>query len=177
MDELDNKLISELARDARQNSLELSGRLGVSETTIRRRIQHLQDNGTITFTVVPNPVKLGYNISAIIALEADLAQLDEISESLSACPNVRYVSLCTGNHDIFIGAWFHNSEELTQFVKGYLARIPGIRKSETFVILDVRKDEVGWLHHLEPADASGAAADNHGRKHGKHIAHPGPGSS
>lgn len=177
MDELDNRLISELARDARQSILELSGRLGVSETTVRRRIQHLQDNGTITFTVVLNPAKLGYNISAIIALEADLAQLDGISESLSACPNVHYVALCTGNHDIFIGVWFHTTEELTQFVKGYLARIPGIRKSETFVILDVRKDEVGWLHHLEPVDASGAAAEKHGRKHGKHTAHSGRRSS
>ena len=154
MDELDSRLISELARDARQSSLELSGRMGVSETTVRRRIQHLQDTGTITFTIVLNPAKLGYNISAIIALEADLARLDGISESLSACPNVHYVSLCTGNHDIFIGVWFHSSGELTQFIKDYLAKIPGIRKSETFVILDVRKDEVGWLRSLEQVDTT-----------------------
>lgn len=154
MDELDRSLISELAKDARQSSLELSGKLGVSETTIRRRIQHLQDNGVITFTVVPDPAKLGYNITAIIALEADLAMLDKISESLAICPNVRSVSLCTGNHDIFIGVWFHSSGELTQFVKDYLAKIPGIRKSETFVILDVRKDEVGWLRSLEQVDTT-----------------------
>ena len=67
---------------------------------------------------------------------------------------MRYVSLCTGNHDIFIGTWFHSSVELTQFVKDYLAKVPGIRKSETFVILDVRKDEVGWLHSLEQANTT-----------------------
>jgi len=68
------------------------------------------------------------------------------------CPNVRYVSLCTGNHDIFIGAWLHSSGELTKFVKDYLANVPGIRKSETFVILDVKKDEIGWLQSLEQVD-------------------------
>ncbi len=58
------------------------------------------------------------------------------------------------NHDLFIGAWFHSSGELTQFVKNYLAGVPGIRKSETFVILDVKKDEVGWLRSLEqPGDS------------------------
>jgi len=149
MDELDRGLITELAKDARQSSAELSRKLGVSETTIRRRIQHLEENGTITFTATLNPAKLGYSISAIIALEVELGSIDKISESLALCPNVRYVSLCTGNHDIFIGTWFHSSGELTQFVKDYLAKVPGIRKSETFVILDVKKDEVGWLRSLE----------------------------
>jgi len=34
--------------------------------------------------------------------------------------------------------------ELTDFIKNYLAKIHGLRKSETFIILDVKKDEVGW---------------------------------
>jgi len=152
MDDLDRRLIAELAKNARQSSMELSRKLGVSETTIRRRIQHLQEHGVITFTVIPDPTKLGYSIIAILALEVDLGSIDKVSESLALCPNVRYVSLCTGNHDLFIGAWFHSSGELTKFVKDYLANIPGIRKSETFVILDVRKDEVGWLRNLEQAD-------------------------
>ena len=152
MDEMDNRLILELGKDARQSSAELSAKLGVSETTVRRRIRHLEGLGIITFAVVPDPAKLGYNIIALIALEVDLNRLDAVSESLAQCPNVRHVALCTGNHDIFIGAWFHTSAELTQFVKDYLARIPGIRKSETYVVLDVRKDEIGWLRSLEPAD-------------------------
>lgn len=152
MDELDRCLITELTKDARQSSAELSRKLGVSETTVRRRIQHLEKQGIITFTAILNPSKLGYSIIAIIALEVDLGSIDKISESLSLCPNVRYVSLCTGNHDIFIGTWFHSSRELTEFVKDYLAKVPGIRKSETFVILDVKKDEIGWLRSLEQAN-------------------------
>ncbi len=155
MDDLDLRLIGELTKDARQSSAELSRKLNVSETTIRRRIQHLEEQDIITFTAIVNPSKLGYNIIAIIALEVELGQIDKISESLANCPNVRYVSLCTGNHDLFIGTWFHSSSELTQFVKDYLAGVPGIRKSETFLILDVKKDEVGWLRSLEQSGSSG----------------------
>ncbi len=154
MDELDRRLIAELAKDARQSSAELSRKLKVSETTVRRRIQHLEKEGIITFTATLNPSKLGYSIIAIIALEVELGKIDKVSESLASCPNVRYVSLCTGNHDLFIGTWFHSSSELTKFVKDYLAGVPGIRKSETFVILDVKKDEVGWLRSMEPTGAS-----------------------
>ena len=97
----------------------------------------------------------GAAVMAIIALEVELGQIDKISESLANCANVRYVSLCTGNHDLFIGTWFHSSSELTQFVKDYKAGVPGIRKSETFLILDVKKDEVGWLRSLEQSGRSG----------------------
>lgn len=154
MDELDHRLIAELTKDARQSSAELSRKLKVSETTVRRRIQHLEEQGIVTFSAILSPSKLGYSIIAIIALEVELGQIDKISESLASCPNVRYVSLCTGNHDLFIGTWFHSSSELTQFVKDYLAGVPGIRKSETFVILDVKKDEVGWLRSLEQSGSS-----------------------
>jgi len=152
-------LIAELAKDARQSSAELSRKLKVSETTVRRRIQHLEKDGIITFTATLNPSKLGYSIIAIIALEVELGKIDKVSESLANCPNVRYVSLCTGNHDLFIGTWFHSSGELTKFVKDYLAGVPGIRKSETFVILDVKKDEVGWLRSLDQADGQLRVSD------------------
>lgn len=148
VDVLDRRLINELVENAKQSSAELARKLNVSETTIRRRIQHLEENGVITFRAVLNPIRLGYTIIAIIALEVDLGRIDEISDSLAGCPNVRYVSLCTGNHDVFIGVWFRDYGALTQFIKNYLARVPGIRKSETFIILDVKKDEVGGLYSL-----------------------------
>lgn len=145
MDELDSRIIDQLSEHARQSSVELAQKLGVSETTIRRRIQRLEDIGVISFQVIVNPAKMGYEIIALLALEVDLNRIDEVSESLARCPNVRYVSLCTGNHDIFAGAWFKSSIELTKFVKEYLATIHGIRRSETFIVLDIKKNEVGWL--------------------------------
>jgi len=122
MDELDSRIIDQL-----------------------RRIQRLEDIGAISFRVTVNPAKMGYEIIALLALEVDLDRIDEVSGSLASCPNVRYVSLCTGNHDIFAGAWFKSSIELTKFVKEYLSTIHGIRRSETFIVLDVKKNEAGWL--------------------------------
>jgi DNA-binding Lrp family transcriptional regulator len=152
MDELDRRLITELVKDARQNSAELSSKLNVSATTIRRRVRQLQDRHTVTFAAIPDPLTLGYSLTAIIALEVDLNKIDGVVESLAACENVRYVSLCTGNHDIFVGAWFRSSLELKQFVKDYIGDLSGIRKTETFVVLDVIKEEVGWLRHLDKTD-------------------------
>jgi len=149
MDELDRRLMTELASNARLSSAELSSKLNVSATTIRRRIRQLQNRRTVTFATVPDPIQLGYNLTAIIALEVDLNKIDEVTEALTSCENVRYISLCTGSHDIFVGGWFRSSLEMKQFVKDYIGDLPGIRKTETFVVLDVIKEEVGWLRHLE----------------------------
>ncbi len=148
IDELDQRLIRELALNSRQASAELSRKLGVSDTTVRRRIERLQERKIITCTVVPDAAQLGYTVIAIIALQVDLGSIDEVAQSLVDCPNVHYVADCTGSHDMFIGAWFHSSRELRDFVKDRLAKMPGIRKSETFVMLDVKKNEVGWLQRL-----------------------------
>ena len=148
MDELDFHLIKELGKDAKQNSIELAHKLGTSATTVRRRLRNLEEQGIITFTTVINPSKLGYHIMALIALEVELNSIDAVSSSLADCPNVRHITLCTGSHDLFVGVWFHSSAELTQFVKTTLATLSGVRKSETFVVLDVRKDEVGWLRSI-----------------------------
>ena len=142
--EFDARLIDELSQDARQSSAEIARKLNVSETTVRRRIERLEKDGIVKFKVTVDPAKLGYSITAIVAIEVELGKIDEGSDALASHPNVRYVCLCTGNHDIFVGAWFRSSKELTDFIKNYLAKIHGLRKSETFIILDVKKDEVGW---------------------------------
>lgn len=152
MDEMDRRLITELAKDARQDNLELSRKLGISESTVRRRIRRLQDNSLITFTVVPDVGALGHGVLAIIGLEMDLGSLDQVAQTLSSSPNVHYVAVCTGNHDILFGASFRSHRDLIEFVMNSLGKMPGIRKSETFVILDVRKNEVGWLQRLEQVD-------------------------
>jgi Lrp/AsnC family transcriptional regulator for asnA, asnC and gidA len=167
MDELDRRLMIELAKDARQSSAELSSKLDVSATTVRRRIRQLQDRRIITLAAIPDPLQLGYNLTAIIALEVDLNKIDRVAESLATRENVRYVSLCTGNHDIFIGAWFRSSAELKQFVKDYIGDLPGIRKTETFIVLDVIKEKIGWLKSLEQANVSSKPGTTRQRKRRK----------
>ena len=144
VNDFNSRLITELSQNARQSSAELARKLDVSETTIRRRIDRLEKDGVIKFKITTDPSKLGYTITSIVAIEVELGKIDEVSDALASHPNVRYVCLCTGNHDIFAGAWFRSSAELTDFVKNFLAKIHGLRKSETFIILDVKKDEVGW---------------------------------
>lgn len=148
IDDLDEKLIAELAKNARAKSTELAQRLGVSDTTIRHRIERLEKQQIINPTITIDAAKLGYNIIALIALQVDLGRLDAIAHELSRNTNVHYIAECTGDQDMFIGVWLHSPDELTQFVKNFLAKLQGIRRSETYMILNVHKNDVAWLQSL-----------------------------
>jgi DNA-binding Lrp family transcriptional regulator len=138
MDDLDRRLILELVENAEQSNADLSLKLSVSEKTIRRRMSHLLEKGMLTRAFIPDLAKLGYTVRVFVALEVELSSIDKAIESLIGCTNVDFVALCTGHTDILLGAWFSSSEEMQYFVKNYLAKIPGIRKSETSVALDVK---------------------------------------
>jgi len=153
MDGLDNRLIAELAVDARRSNIDLSRKLGVSEKTIRRRINRLVEQGVISWSVVPDPAKLGYTVRAFILLEVEAPHVDDITQSLASCSNVDFVALCTGPFDILFGAWFVSSASMAKFLKDYLPKITGVRKSQTHVALQVTTGKVANLAALKEGPA------------------------
>jgi len=148
MDKLDSKLIGELANDARQSSIDLSRKLGVSEKTVRRRIARLVEQGIIRWSVVPDPAKLGYSVRAFILLEVEAPHVDDITQALASCSNVDFVALCTGPFDILFGAWFESSASMAKFLKDYLPKITGVRKSQTHVALQVTAGKIANIATL-----------------------------
>jgi len=149
MDGLDNRLIAELANDARQSNIHLSRKMGVSEKTVRRRITRLVEQGIINWSVIPDPAKLGYSVRAFILLEVEAPHVDDITQALASCSNVDFVALCTGPFDILFGAWFASSASMAKFLKDYLPKITGVRKSQTHVALQVTTGKIANLATLK----------------------------
>jgi Lrp/AsnC family transcriptional regulator for asnA, asnC and gidA len=149
IDDLDKRIIAELVQDARQTSTRISRKLGVSDTTVRHRIYRLKEQKVIDTTVVPDAAKFGYSVIALIALQVDLGSIDTVAQELSTHPNVHYIAECTGAYDMFIGVWLESTQRLAQFIKEFVAKFPSIRSSETFMIMNVYKNDAGWLQSSE----------------------------
>lgn len=145
MDTLDQRIIVELQKDGRQTNTDLAQKLGVSEATVRRRIYRLLSDEIVKITAVPDLSKVGYNTVALIAVQVNLQQMDNVAAALAQHPNIHYVAQCAGRFDIVIWVLFHSAQELADFVKNDLAAIPGIERTETFINLDVKKRTFGWV--------------------------------
>jgi Lrp/AsnC family transcriptional regulator, regulator for asnA, asnC and gidA len=143
LDELDSKLISLLQADGRASNIELAKQVGVSEGTIRRRFRNLIKDGVIRVVAIPDPAKLGRGTTAVIALQVDPSEVDPVAEQLAQIPEVQYVSVTTGAFDVFLWVALGSPEELSSFLRLKVGGIAGVRRTETFVNLSIRKNPAG----------------------------------
>ena len=140
----DRILIRLLQQNARVSFAELSRVTGIPESTVRRRVERLQERGIIRFAMIADADQLGYDISAMIGLRIDLARLPEIGEMLAEMSEVVFASFLTGSFDIMVQVVVESQEALVSLLTG-LARIEGIRSSETFLMPRVLKPLTAWV--------------------------------
>jgi Lrp/AsnC family transcriptional regulator for asnA, asnC and gidA len=133
LDAVDQQLIEALMRNGRPNYSELADKLGLSTSTISRRIAALVRGDIIKILAVPNPAKMGYAANAFIAVRADLAKVGTICDRLAGYPEVFMVLRLMNGFDILFGVHSPNPGTLYDFLKTKVASIDGILNTETFI--------------------------------------------
>ena len=139
MDELDTKVISMLQEDGRASNAGIARRVGVSEGTVRRRLKRLIQEEYIRVVALLDPGKMGYASEALIGVQVDPDKIDQVAEDLAQLDEVNWVSITTGAYDIFAWSTLQSSEALGIFLRTKVGTIPGVRRTETFVNLVVKK--------------------------------------
>jgi Lrp/AsnC family transcriptional regulator for asnA, asnC and gidA len=135
VDAVDQHILSILEDNGRATNREIAESVGVSEGTVRNRIERLIRDDVLRIVGVTNPAKLGLNTAAVISISGELSRITDIAEKIARAPGVVYVGYTTGNADIIVLAIFPSNDELTDFMTQTLAAIPGILKCETNIIL------------------------------------------
>lgn len=144
VDELDRKIIKKLQVNGRLTNTEIARDLGITETTVRKRIAHLLDERLMNIVAVPTPEAVGMNLSAILGISVDLTAMHKVGDALRTFEEVRYVGMSAGRYDIMVEAFFTDQEHLLEFVTHKLGTLPGITSLETSIILKVVKFSYEW---------------------------------
>ncbi|MEC9140368.1 MAG: Lrp/AsnC family transcriptional regulator [Chloroflexota bacterium] len=143
MDELDRKIIQILQGNGRASNARIARDVDVSEGTVRRRLKTLVQQGSINIIALPDPEVLGYDTEALVGIQVAPDKIDEVAVLLVELKESSWVSVTTGSFDIFCWVTLPSSEELGNFLKAVVGTIPGVRRTETFVSLSVRKRNYG----------------------------------
>jgi Lrp/AsnC family transcriptional regulator for asnA, asnC and gidA len=150
LDDLDEKIIRELQRDARQSYLSLGQKVAASEGTIRYRVGLELEKGLIALKAVLNPTRLGFHFSCVMGLEVSIDKLTEAENMLAQSPNVYFLSGCTGTFDLIAILIFRNTTEFDKFTREVVARLPGIKHTQTFVNMRIIKSP--WNRDVDIVD-------------------------
>lgn len=152
LDSLDRAIIRVLQEDGRASNVDTARYVGVSEATVRKRLDRLLSGRVIRVAAVPDAVRVGFPTIAFMMLRVDLAQAGQISDQISSLPEVRAIYLTTGGSELLVEAWFTSSDDLVRFMTQQIGCIPGIRRTGMFHILRTIKDGSRWILPAVPAE-------------------------
>ncbi|MFC2048478.1 Lrp/AsnC family transcriptional regulator [Chloroflexota bacterium] len=144
-DSTDKKLVRLLGQNARQNSETLAKRLNISAATVRRKLRKLINSDALRIVGLVDPSKFGFPLAVMIALDIEHDKLELALDMLVNRPEVKWVSPTTGRFDIIAVASFPSTESFSDFMIKELAQMEGVKNSETFICLDVKKGHYGAL--------------------------------
>ena len=143
VDELDRRMIHLLQRNGRASNARVAREVGVSEGTVRRRLKRLLDEDIIKVVAFPDPEMFGYGTEALVGVQVDPDKTNEVAASLAVLRETSWVSVTTGAFDIFTWVTLPSSVELGTFLNTKVRTVPGVRRTETFVNLQIPKRNYG----------------------------------
>ena len=141
LDDLDIAIVSHLQENGSLTNAGIAERenVPVSEETVRRRIKRLVREGLIRIVAVPDPTKLGYESEVLIGVQVEADKVGDVADALTDISEITWVTVSTGAYDVFAWATLRTSSELSSLLLTKVGVIPGVRKTETFINLDIRK--------------------------------------
>ena len=143
MDELDAKIIATLRQNGRASNAGIARSAGVSEGTVRRRLRRLIDEEHIFVAAIPNPAMMGNPFEALIGVQVDPDKADLVAAAMAVMDELSWVTVSTGPYDIYGWVTIASPSALNDFLRTRIAVIPGVRRTETYVHLDVKKRSYG----------------------------------
>ena len=144
-DELDQKLLEELQKNCNQNFKELTKKLKVPHTTIRRRVGQLEQKGLITgYKAILDKEKLGEPTTAFVFLKAKQYprsqgefSIHPLAEKIAKLDRVKECHIMLGGYDLLIKIYGENERDVGNWMTKTLVKIPELERTQTH--LSMRK--------------------------------------
>ena len=144
IDSTDRKIVAILEKNSRTANTEIAKNLGISETTVRKRIKRLEEKEIIRNVAVINPEALGYQVHVIVGVEAEYKKIKHVTKKLHEKDAVFFLGNSIGRYDLIFVAFFRSNEEMYRFMVDEIAQIDGIIRTESHMILKMSKTSYVW---------------------------------
>jgi Lrp/AsnC family transcriptional regulator, regulator for asnA, asnC and gidA len=158
VDDIDRMIIACLQKSARKSNTLIAAELGLSESTVRRRLDRLLAGDFVRILAVADPLKIGYPVVAIIGLQCAPSSLAEVESLLADLDEFRFIGMTTGAYDFIAEAWFKSLDELRIFITERLSGVKGVQRIETTHVLKMVRYLYDWGRVNQPLAREQAAA-------------------
>jgi Lrp/AsnC family transcriptional regulator for asnA, asnC and gidA len=143
LDETSKRIIEQLQEDGRRPYAAIGKAVGLSEAAVRQRVQRLLDGGVMQIVAVTDPLQVGFTRQAMIGVRVE-GDIEVVADQLSAMAEVDYVVVTAGSFDVMVEVVCEDDDHLLEVVSHNIRGLSGVRSTETFVYLKLRKQLYNW---------------------------------
>jgi Lrp/AsnC family transcriptional regulator, regulator for asnA, asnC and gidA len=143
LDEVSKAIIEQLQQDGRRAYAAIGKVVGLSEAAVRQRVQRLLEQGAMQIVAVTDPLELGFHRQAMVGITAE-GELEAIADELAQMEEIDYVVITAGSFDLLAEVVCESDEHLLEILSGRIRTIPGVKSTESFVYLKLRKQTYSW---------------------------------
>ncbi|MGC5344563.1 Lrp/AsnC family transcriptional regulator [Streptomyces sp. DT24] len=136
-------IIEQLQEDGRRPYAAIGKAVGLSEAAVRQRVQKLLDQGVMQIVAVTDPLTVGFRRQAMVGVNVD-GDLEPVAEALAAMTECEYVVMTAGSFDLMVEIVCEDDDHLLRTISTRIRAVPGVRSTESFVYLKLKKQTYMW---------------------------------
>lgn len=134
----DQQLLNILRGNARATTTDLAKMLGVSRSTVQKRIDRLEGEGVISgYTVELSSQYMDQEIRAHVSITVSPRMTKDIITAMTRFDGVRAIYSVSGRYDLIAEVAAFSVNDLDQIIDNIIA-IDGVERTESSVILSTR---------------------------------------
>ncbi|OAM76645.1 Lrp/AsnC family transcriptional regulator [Devosia elaeis] len=145
LDQIDRRILTELARDGRISVAELSRRVNLSKTPLQARIKRLERDGYILgYRAVIDPERLGLPHVAFVEVrlsDTRKAALEAFNKAVRALSEVEQAHMIASSFDYLLKVRTKDISAYREVLGEKISALPHVAHTSTHVSMEAVKDD------------------------------------
>ena len=147
LDHYDLKILRLLNRDGRMSVTHLSEEIALSANATSERLRRLQRDGYIEgFHAKLSAEALGQTLTCFVEVKLERVSkdvFDAFSRAARLSDEIEECYLTAGGFDYLLKTRHASMQAFREFLTGRLLRLPGVRETRTFTVMEAVKESFG----------------------------------
>ncbi len=137
VDEVDRRILTLLLEDARRSYADLGKRVGLTAPSVHARVKKLEDRGVIRgYSALLDPAKLGFGITAIVALrQAPGPYWEKLERAFAEMPEIEACHSVTGDDSYLLQVRVTDPRALEDLLR-VINCLEGVGGTRTVLVLN-----------------------------------------
>ena len=146
LDDTNIAIIKEL-RNGRKAFSSIADKIGITENTVRSRVNKLIEDGVLQISGLVNPQYIPEMQVVVMGVKLSTLNLEDKAKEMLQLKGVISVMVVTGRYDLIVqlATSTQDDQSLLNFFKNELSKVKGVSDVETFVVYQSHNYKVPYM--------------------------------